>query len=272
MLAASLQAGVVLTRPAGKNEALAARLQAAGCTTLLLPALRIHPLAGNKPPPMPGDYDFIIFVSSNAVHHYLDALGRYGQDAPWPSGTRVATVGAGSAALLYESGLIPAANILHPDPLASSQDSEGLWPILRAYAGPQSKVLIVRGQNGREWLAQKLSEAGMRVDCLPIYEREPAQWTATDGKRLEALLRGDTGPCVFLLTSGEGVAAVHANLSQLGLDHLWVNARFVVIHERVASRLQSFFSATSKVGAPMVKICQPSDDAIFQAIVWAASS
>jgi len=34
----------VLTRPAGRNEALAGRLHAAGWTAFILPALEIHPL------------------------------------------------------------------------------------------------------------------------------------------------------------------------------------------------------------------------------------
>src|SRR5690606_32041063 len=102
------------------------------------------------------------------------------------------------------------------------------------------------------------------------YERIPAHWTAIQaGQLAQALSQAD--PCVFLLTSGESVDAVCSNIRRLGLEQAWRQARFVVIHERVARRLQSIFQASGKVEAPMVKICQPSDDSIFQMITLAAS-
>ncbi|MBF6615417.1 MAG: uroporphyrinogen-III synthase [Candidimonas sp.] len=271
-LPANSQASVVLTRPKGKNEALASRLQAAGFSTLLLPALCIGPLATGPVLPKPADYDLIVFVSGNAVHYYLELLATHGLDGAWPATTRAATVGASSATLLYESGLLPEANILHPDASLASQDSESLWPILQQHLPTTRKVLIVRGHSGREWLGRRLLEAGLQVDRLAVYEREPAQWKAQEGERLEGVLRDEARPCVFLLTSGEGVDAVHSNLSRLGLAPLWTRARFIAIHERVASRLQSLLPATGKVDAPMVKICQPNDDAIFDAVVQIALS
>ncbi|MCG2606191.1 MAG: uroporphyrinogen-III synthase, partial [Achromobacter sp.] len=53
----------VLTRPAGRNEALADRLRAAGWTPCILPAYPPLP----PPRPRPANYDMVVFVSGNAA-------------------------------------------------------------------------------------------------------------------------------------------------------------------------------------------------------------
>ncbi|OXC90945.1 cysteine dioxygenase [Achromobacter sp. KAs 3-5] len=67
----------ILTRPAGRNEALAGRLQGAGWQPCILPALEIHPLAvAAEDLPRPSAYDLVVFVSGNAARQYLDQLAR----------------------------------------------------------------------------------------------------------------------------------------------------------------------------------------------------
>ncbi|SHG75879.1 uroporphyrinogen-III synthase [Pollutimonas bauzanensis] len=271
MTGTTMKASVVLTRPQGKNEQLAGRLRAAGWQALILPALRICPLLRDGDQlPSPADYDLIVFVSSNAVRFYLDLLDRRPGGHCWPERTLAATVGRSSAQPLYDSGLMPHAHILHPDPGSQSQDSEALWALLQPRLHRLGRVLIVRGVSGREWLGAQCEEAGARVERLALYGREPALWRADQAADLrKALARPES--CVFLLTSGESVDAVHANVRRLGLEAAWARCRFVVIHERVAGRLQSVLGASGNVAAPMVKVCSPSDDAIFQAIGQMAS-
>lgn len=270
MSASAISARVVLTRPQGKNEALAERLAAADLPALLLPALRIQSLA---PDPAglatPADYDLIVFVSGHAARFYLQALARRSSDALWPAHTLAATVGVASGRSLEDSSCIPPEQIIHPQP-DSCQDSESLWRLLEPRLGSMKRVLIVRGASGREWLGSKLQEAGLEVHRLAMYERIPEQWSPIQAGQLEQALNR-TSPCVFLLTSGESVDAVSNNVRRLGLEHAWQQARFVVIHERVARRLQSTLQASGKVEPPMVKICQPDDDSIFQMITLAAS-
>src|SRR3546814_3255308 len=83
----------------------------------------------------------------------------------------------------------------------------------------------------------RFQQAGIHVDRLALYDRQAAVWDAQQSDKLAAALAAPA-PCVFLLTSAEGVDAVHANMLRLGLQDAWARARFVVIHERVASRLQ----------------------------------
>ena len=266
-----MKASVVLTRPQGKNEQLGRRLQAAGLRPITLPALTLAPLIqdGNQLPP-PGDYDLIVFVSSGAVAMYLDLLARRSNHGAWPERTMVATVGRSSAQPLYDSGLMQHAHILHPDPDTQNQDSEALWSVLQPLRHRLERVLIIRGESGREWLGAQCEEAGINVERLALYRRTPAVWQPGQTDQLSEIM---VSPklCVFLLTSGESAAAVHANIRQLGLEEEWAKCRFVVIHERVACRLQSLIGASGKVEPTVIKVCSPCDDAIFHAIVQLAS-
>src|SRR5690606_11488918 len=156
-----MNARVVLTRPQGKNEALAERLIAAGLEPLVLPALRIQPLRQDPADiPIPADYDLIVFVSGHALRLYLAALSGCGAGGDWPARTLAATVGAASARLLEALPHIPRENIVHPGP-DDSQDSEGLWRLLEPRLPSIERVLIVRGAAGREWLSLKLQQAGL---------------------------------------------------------------------------------------------------------------
>ena len=262
---------VVLTRPEGRNDLLAARLMAKGFRTLALPALSIQPLETDPfALPVPHAYDLIVFVSSNAVRIYLDLLEQGDCAAKWPSATLAATVGQASAAPLYQAGYIPHANILHPGLEDPQHDSEALWAMLQPILPRLRRVLIVRGETGREWLGQQLEQAGVQVERYAIYRREPVLWSHEQYLSIRDATQSDC-PLICLFTSAESVQAFHSNTEKYNLQTVWQRAVFVVIHERVASRLQSLLTVGAGTARdPVVKICSPSDDAIFQTVVSAA--
>ena len=149
---------ILVTRPAEQAAALAERLRAAGHRPVILPLLEIRPLAPPTPTLEPGT--IVIFVSPSAVRHGLPRLGTL------PADVTLATVGRGSARALAERlGR-------EPDICPRTRfDSAALLaePGLQAVAG--RPVLIVRGQGGREELAEGLRERGARVACLETYVR-----------------------------------------------------------------------------------------------------
>lgn len=264
-----MDASVILTRPEGKNEQLAARLADAGLNSLVLPALSLQLRSADKDSfPVPQDYDLLIFVSGNAVRFYTGQLRRFLPDLTWPRSVRVAAVGLSTAQALRRAGVDPGM-IIQPDPL-EGQDSEALWRQLQPRISSLTRILIVRGNRGREWLGARLEEEGARVDRYAVYERRPAHWSAEQEEGLATLLEREAY-CVCLLTSSEGVDAMHANIVRLGLENAWSSLRFLVVHERIASRLQSVISASGKEAPRVVKICQPSDDAIYEALLEMAS-
>ncbi|WP_459614543.1 uroporphyrinogen-III synthase [Bordetella sp. 2513F-2] len=255
----------ILTRPDGRNEALARRLQAAGWEVLALPALAIEPLHDTTPP-HPRDYDLVVFVSGNAARLYLEALQRSDPGARWPAGTQAATVGPATAeALRAAPGFGMDATVLHPPASAPTHDSEALWALLRARPLP-GRVLLVRGTQGRDWLAERLEEAGAQVVRHAAYRRCPAVWPAEARARLHAWA-GEGRQPAWLLTSGESIDAVAAQMRSEGLLQWWRQGRFVVTHPRLRGLLQAALG--DEHGAAMVKESMPADEAIFEALVAA---
>lgn len=250
----------ILTRPDGRNDTLAARLDAAGWRTHGWPALALAPMPRQSPLPEPADFDLVVFVSGNAARLFFDAWRAQGASA-WPAATAAATVGPASAVALHESGLFGTnTTVIHPPAAAPRHDSEALWELLRQRPMPR-RVLIVRGTEGREWLAERLREAGAEVVPCAIYRRVPCEW---DDARLALLQEwaAQDRPHTWLLTSGEGIAAVAANIDRAGVRAWWLRGRAVVTHPSLAQTL-----AGGGWNGALVKDCIPADEAIFAAFV-----
>lgn len=156
---------VLLTRPAEESALLAASLSDVGIFSSSLPLLEIEAL-----PVTPeqqavwadlGRYCAIIVVSKPAARLGVQRLERHWPRLPWFS------VGAATAQVLADQGL----DVHYPP---SGDDSEALLalPALReAIARTDARVLILRGEGGRELLAERLREQGASVDYLELYRR-----------------------------------------------------------------------------------------------------
>ncbi|MDG4868314.1 uroporphyrinogen-III synthase [Guyparkeria sp. 1SP6A2] len=163
-------AEILLTRPEGSNDALRHALETLrppGATLRLrdFPLLVIRP--ARSPAPLldalaamrPGDVT--VFVSPRAVS-MADAIRPLRE---WPP-SRVAAVGAATAQALQEAGLT--AEFLP----RSSEDSEGLLDCLSAVEMAGRAVWIMRGETGRELLAETLAARGAHPRFVPVYRRE----------------------------------------------------------------------------------------------------
>ncbi|MFT0851354.1 uroporphyrinogen-III synthase [Achromobacter sp. F4_2707] len=255
---------VFLTRPEGRNGSVPQRLRESGMAVAELPALAIQPLPLSRVP-APENYDVIVFVSRYAAQRYLDIWAANGGLAQrWPQATVAATVGASSAQALLRGGL-PAHAIVHPPADAVDQDSEALLALLQQRGTTMRRVLIVRGTQGRGWLAQTLTASGAQVEFLPVYERVAAPWPETATNNLSRALQRPQH-CVFLLTSSEGVQAMAKRLEAKCLLAAWSMSTFIVIHERIGATLQSVFEARRIHDAVRIALCTPDDDSIVQAI------
>lgn len=263
---------VILTRPKHRNVALANRLKDDAVDVACLPALRLKPLAiPAAQMPWPQDYDLVVFVSSHAAQSYLDRVSALCPEMRWPDHVRAATVGFASAEPLYQAGHIASEQIFHPDPASPNQDSEGLWKALQPVMAQIKRVLIVRGQAGREWLGAQFERLGIQVTRLSLYQREPEVWTGDQAGRLaDALLV--QRPTIFLLTSSESVDAVYANMQRLDLMPQWAECRFITIHERISDRLHTILRSAGLQARHPITVCAPNDDAICQAIHLSASN
>jgi len=190
-------AGILITRPARQAAGLARRIDVLGGTAIVFPAIVILPPADAQPLARAhaalSGYDFAVFVSANAVE--------YGAPDPrrWPAPLVTFAPGPGTAEALADVGI---ANVRVP---ATTFDSDGLLA-LPELADPMGKrVLIFRGDGGREQLGEALRARGAHVDHVPCYRRAKPQSGAAGLAEAFAERRIDA----VTITSSEG------------LDNLW---------------------------------------------------
>jgi uroporphyrinogen-III synthase len=183
---------LLLTRPAEECEAMATALHAAGIHSSSLPVLAIEPLEETpEQRAMVLDLDrycAVIVVSKPAARLGLALLDRYWPQPPMRQ--RWFSVGAGTAAILDDYGL----GAFYP---RQGDDSEALLAmpeLAEALRTPAPRVLIVRGEGGRELLAERLRAQNVAADYLELYRRVLPDYPASsllqriEAERLNALL------------------------------------------------------------------------------------
>lgn len=255
---------VVLTRPKGKNDRLAQALRQLGVQSVELPALAIARTFTVLPQDYdPQGFDLLIFVSAQAAQFYLEALTAAGKTLA--AGTRIATVGAASAQPFYQQHKHSSWQLIHPPASHPRQDSEALWVLLQPLLPDVQRVLLVRGQQGREWLSQQLLGQGKILTRCCIYQRLAAQWSAKDAIQLQPDLVKPQS-VVFLLTSSESTRSIYHNIVRLGWESLWQQAQFVAIHPRIADCLIELSAFTPAQAAAQIHVCAPTETAMLEAL------
>ena len=205
---------VVITRPAAQAGPLAARIAALGLPVTLLPLLEIHALDGEEECARLqavlarlAQYDLVAFVSPNAIDCVFAHL------PAWPPGVPLAVVGEGSRMALAAHG-VTAANATITSPLDTARsDSEHLLLALDLPALRGKRVLIVRGDGGRDYLADGLRAAGAHVDFVTAYRRALPPLTPALRATLEQLLQHNHD---WIITSSEALRGLLALLAALG--------------------------------------------------------
>ncbi len=200
---------VIITRPLAQAQPLAARVAALGRVAEVLPLLQISPLPDSAPLQAAlarlRDYALVAFVSPNAV----DAA--FAHIPQWPAGVTAAVVGEGSRAALAARG-VP--HIVSPADPANS-DSEHLLQALDLGALRGKPVLIIRGDSGRELMADSLRAAGALVDVVPAYRRAVPPLTPELAATLRRLLAQQND---WIITSSEALRGLIGLLHQLDLQ------------------------------------------------------
>ena len=231
---------VIVTRAQDEATRWVQALQARGVQARALPLITIEALHDVQPLQHLWQdrihYSALMFVSANAVRHFMQALPDAA--APQvPAHLRAWATGPGTQAALLAQGW-PPEQIDVPDAQSQVWDSEGLWVRVEATVQPGQKVLIVRGADdsgqmaGRDWLARQLTAAGVQVlQCLAYVRRCPS-W----GEHERSLaLQYTRQSCWWLFSSSQ--AAEH--LQQLCPDLPVQDGKAMATHPRIAQRLQT---------------------------------
>ncbi len=157
--------GVAITRPINQAKKLSQLIEAAGGSVISFPLIEIvgledytafeHVIADIN------TYDWIVFISSNAVQNSLPRLLKQGI----PPHLNFAAIGPTTAQSLQTFGI---ANVLIPE---GRFDSESLLSLPAMQDMQNKKVMIVRGIGGRDVLANTLTERGAQVTFAECYQR-----------------------------------------------------------------------------------------------------
>lgn len=157
--------GIVITRPLHQGEALKTRLESKGAEVLHFPTIEIQAVTASaeldaclKRLEL---YHYMIFISPNAVDYAADYL----DFSALPPKLKLAAIGPGTARALIAHGRKP--DMLPRD----GTNSEALLKLKSLNDVDDKRILIVRGQGGRELLAETLEERGADVDYAEVYRR-----------------------------------------------------------------------------------------------------
>ncbi len=236
---------LLVTRPQPQADAWARELRAHGVPAQALPLLAIEP----APEPAARDaahalarYGLVMFVSPNAVQSFF-ALRP--SSSSWPAQVRAASTGPGTTQALLDVG-VPLQSIDEPARAPPVFDSEALWQQrLAARDWQQVRVLVVRGDGGREWLAETLRAAGAQVELVRVYRRVLPQWSA-EQQALAAHALAAPEQSVWLLSSSQAVAHLRSLLPQAA----WPRATAWTTHQRIAEAARAIGFGTVHTVAP----------------------
>lgn len=244
---------VLVTRPKDQQHELVELITAANGKAVCFPTLEIGPTeeqdALKRRLRELTQFDIAIFVSPNAAHYVFQALQE--ESLALPDSLRLACVGKGCSRTVEEKGYT-----VHAVPLEGI-GSEGLLKhaLMQKVAG--KRIIIFRGNGGRELLAQALTERGAHVEYAECYRRRAPD---TDPTRL---LENWKRKAIHLVTI-TSTQALKNLWSMLGEDagQLIRSTPMIVISDRIAKTAIDMGCSRNNV----VVTTDTSDESIVAAI------
>jgi len=238
--------GILVTRPAHQAQELSRQIGDAGGRAILFPVIEIVDVDDLQPLlaviQRLEQFDLAIFISPNAVDKAMNLIASRGA---LPPGLKIAAVGQGSARELKRFGV---GGVIAPQ---GRFDSEALLalPELSDVAG--RRVVIFRGEGGRELLGDTLRARGAELTYAECYRR--GRPSADAAALLRAWARGEVD--AVTVTSGEGLHNLFDMLGKLGQQWLRKTPLFAP-HARVAQ-------AARELGIATVVTTGPGDEGLF---------
>ena len=234
---------VLLTRPEGENELLASKLASSGWDVLVRPMLKIEGLSPRTQHHSNlSIFDKIIFVSKNSVRYGLPLMN-YGSLESSHHNIWLA-IGRGTATELQKHGVSARFPI--------KSDTESLLELEELKRPQLNRILIIRGEGGRDLLEKTLIQRGAKVSLCEVYRRIALSYSDLH-----------TMPLGSVLTSNS-LGALESLLSNLPDSRKDFN--LVVPSKRIATIATNFAfgSVTNSEGA--------SNDKLYDAIMSLKSS
>lgn len=217
---------IIVTRPLEQARVLADAIIAQGGSPVLFPVLEIVDLDDLAPlQALAGrldEFQLAVFISPNAVNKALQVIVAR---RPWPAQVGVATIGGSSERALRRLGFT---EVIAP---RGRFDSEALLelPQLGAAEISGKRVVIFRGDGGRELLGDTLAARGAAIEYVVCYRRRRPEGDAALLLRLWERNELDA----ITVTSSEGLHNLYGMVGESGKAWLLQTPLFVP-HQRIA--------------------------------------
>ena len=246
---------VIVTRPAEAGARLLERLRTAGRDALGWPVFEIGPAPDQEHARRTlgrlADFDLALFVSPAAARAAAVLLAR-----PWPSTTKIGAVGAATGVAVVQDLKPPAGTLVIAPASDGAAGSEAFWAEWEQRGCVARRVLILRAQQGREWLAERFGAAGAAVEVLAVYTRtDPATDPAVQRELQQAM--ASSVPAIVVFSSSEAVEALDRQVADIAGARGWLRrGTAIATHERIRERLLG-------AGYTQVELSAPDDDALI---------
>jgi uroporphyrinogen-III synthase len=244
--------GILVTRPAHQADGLCRLIADRGGRAICFPTLEI------LPPQDPAvalavidrldDYQIAIFTSANAVNRGMELILTR---RCLPSGLQLLAIGRATARALERYGITTCRT---PD---RGQDSEALLNLPELQAVTGKRIVILRGEGGRELLGDTLQARGAEISYAEVYRRSKPAIRPDD--LLQYWIRGEVQ--AVIVTSNASLQNLFELVGTTGQPGLR-STPLVVVSERA-------WSLALKLGFnhPPVVAREASDAALVEALL-----
>ena len=177
---------VLVTRPRPQADGMMRAIERLGGVPYLLPTLEIRepsdfaPLDAALSGMAAGEWDWVVFTSTNGVHGFVRRLKAVGLDVRAFGGVKLAAVGPKTADALREYHL-------NADVVPEKFIAEGLVAALEPHVGGK-RVLLARANRGRDVLPTELAKIAT-VEQVTVYDQVDA--LDPESPTMTALRRGE---------------------------------------------------------------------------------
>jgi len=245
--------GVVITRPAGESQRLEILIREAGGVPLLYPAIEIldapNVSALDAVIERLDDFDLAIFISPSAADR---AMTRIQARRMLPQKLRYAAIGPGGVRTLQKLGL---RDVIAPAADSPRSDSESLLASQFLQNVRGMRVVIFRGDGGRELLSETLTARGADVESVTCYRRGKAAFDPAT--LIAAWTRGEVA--AVIITSSEGLRNFCERLGAGGVS--WLRKTLMAVpHPRIAALAR-------ELGMTRVAESASGDEALVAAVI-----
>jgi uroporphyrinogen III methyltransferase / synthase len=183
---------VLISRPEHQAESMIERLTRLGAEIICQPAIQITPPAHwdkvDSTIEHIGSFDWIVFSSTNGVQYFIKRILQTGHDLRILGNARLAAIGPATADALSEYYLQAD---LQPEEYRAEALAEALVADTGTTAGAMRRMLLIRASRGREYLAEKLTAAGIQVEQTVVYHSSDLAETDPEVNQLMAAGRID---------------------------------------------------------------------------------